>query len=130
MADKSPRQHASKKSGRTLKEERGERGREGDAGQEASGVTKGDWPVVDSEAEDQLVMLRTIGDRDPAAGQLDSATLARRLGWTATRTAEVLAAAKGCLLIWGIRVGGAPAPSFEEIELTVQGRRLLTATDG
>jgi hypothetical protein len=87
-------------------------------------------PVLDSEADDQLMMLRTIGDGDPAAGQLDSATLARRLGWTATRTADVLGTAKRSLLIWGIRVGGAPAPVFEEIELTVQGRRLLTATDG
>jgi hypothetical protein len=88
-------------------------------------------PVLASEADDQLVaMLRTIGDRDAAADQLDSATLARRLGWTAARTAEALGNAKGCLLIWGIRVGGTPAPFFEEIELTVQGRRLLTAADG
>jgi hypothetical protein len=91
---------------------------------------KGARPARDSEADDQLVMLRTIGGLDPAAGQLDSATLARRLGWTAARTAEVLGTAKSCLLIWGIRVGGAPPPVFEEIELTVQGRRLLIATDG
>jgi hypothetical protein len=28
-------------------------------------------------------------------------------------------------LIWGIRVGGNPGPCFEDIELTVQGRRFL-----
>jgi hypothetical protein len=87
-------------------------------------------PTPESEADDQLVMLRSIGDREADADQLDSATLARRLGWTAARTAEMLGTAKGCLLIWGIRVGGTPAPYFEEIELTVQGRRLLTAADG
>jgi hypothetical protein len=90
----------------------------------------GHQPVLDSEADDQLVaMLRTIGDGNATAEQLDSATLARRLGWTAARMAAALGEAKGSLLIWGIRVGGTPAPFFEEIELTVQGRRLLTAAD-
>jgi hypothetical protein len=86
-------------------------------------------PSVDEpEADDQLVaMLRTIGDGDATNGPLDSATLARRLGWPAARTAAALGAAKGRLLIWGIRVGGTPSPCFEEIELTVQGRRLLEA---
>lgn len=84
----------------------------------------------DPEVDDQLVtMLRMIGDRDSTAAELDSATLARHLGWTATRTAAALDAAKRRLLIWGIRVGGIPAPCFEDIELTVQGRRLLATTD-
>jgi len=75
---------------------------------------------------DQLVaMLRTIGAREPAAGQLDNRTLGRSLGWTPAQTAESLAAAKDRLLIWGIRVGGNPGPCFEDIELTVQGRRFL-----
>jgi hypothetical protein len=86
--------------------------------------------VQDPEADDQLVrMLRKIGDGDTKSGQLDSAALARRLGWTAARTAAALGAAKGSLLIWGIRVGGTPGPCFEELELTVQGRRLLAAAD-
>jgi hypothetical protein len=34
------------------------------------------------------------------------------------------------LLIWGMRVGGVPGPQFEDIELTVQGRRLLLASHG
>lgn len=77
----------------------------------------------DPEADDQLIaMLRTIRDRDAAAaGELDSVTLARHLGWTAAMTAAVVAAAQSRLLIWGIRVGGTPAPCLEEIELTVQG---------
>lgn len=82
------------------------------------------------EADDQLIaMLRTIRDRDATAGELDSVTLARHLGWTAAMTAATVAAAQSRLLIWGIRVGGTPAPCLEEIELTVQGRRLLTAAD-
>ena len=59
------------------------------------------------------------------AGQLDNRTLGRSLGWTAAQTAESLAAAKDRLLIWGIHVGGNPGPCFEDIELTVQGRRFL-----
>jgi hypothetical protein len=82
------------------------------------------------EADDQLIaMLRTIRDRDATAEELDSVTLARHLGWTAAMTAATVAAAQSRLLIWGIRVGGTPAPCLEEIELTVQGRRLLTAAD-
>jgi hypothetical protein len=84
-----------------------------------------DEPLTD----DHLVaMLRTIGDVE-AAGELDNATIGRSLGWTAAMTATSLEAAKGRLLIWGIRVGGTPGPRFEEIELTVQGRRFLTAAD-
>jgi hypothetical protein len=90
----------------------------------------GRQPVDEPATGDHLVtMLRTIGDRDATAGQLDNAALGRCLGWTAARTAASLSAAKGRLLIWGIRVGGTPAPCFEDIELTVQGRRLLAAAD-
>ena len=81
-------------------------------------------------ADDQLLaMLRIIGDRD-AAEQLDNATLGRSLGWTAAKTAASLAAARSRLLIWGIRVGGAPGPCFEDIVLTVQGRRLVATIVG
>ena len=76
-----------------------------------------------------MVMLRAIGARDAAADQLDSPTLSRLLGWTAAETAASLGAARSRLLIWGIRVGGTPGPSFEDIVLTVQGRRLVAAAD-
>jgi hypothetical protein len=85
-------------------------------------------PAAVATTNDQLVaMLRTIGERD--AEQLDSRSLGRSLGWTAAQTADSLAAAKARLLIWGIRVGGNPAPCFEDIELTVQGRRFLIAAE-
>ena len=87
-------------------------------------------PAAVAAANDQLVaMLRTIGERD-ASAELDSRSLQLSLGWTAAQTADSLAAAKARLLIWGIRVGGNPAPCFEDIELTVQGRRFLIAADG
>ena len=85
-------------------------------------------PSAAPATDDQLVaMLRSIGE--PDTEQLDSRTLCRRLGWTAVQTADSLAAAKARLLIWAIRVGGNPGPLFEDIELTVQGRRFLTAAD-
>lgn len=83
-------------------------------------------PAIDDPT---VTMLRVIGDPDATAEQLDSEALARRLGWTAAETAAALDAAKRGLLVWGIRVGGTPAPCFEEIELTVQGRRLLLAAE-
>ena len=85
-------------------------------------------PLDGARSEEHLVvMLRSIDERDAAAEQLDSAMLGRCLGWTAARTAASLEAAKARLLVWGIRVGGSPAPCFEDIELTVQGRRFLRA---
>jgi hypothetical protein len=86
-------------------------------------------PAPSATATDDLLvaMLRTIGERDTE--QLDSRTLGRSLGWTAAQTSDSLAAAKARLLIWAIRVGGNPGPLFEDIELTVQGRRFLTAAD-
>jgi hypothetical protein len=95
------------------------------------GVMAQQASIDETRSEDQLVaMLRSIDERDAAAGQLDSAALGRCLGWTAARTAASLAVAKRRLLIWGIRVGGSPAPCFEDIELTVQGRRLLRSAAG
>ena len=88
-------------------------------------------PIADHHpADDQLVaMLRTIGEHDVAAEQLDSRSLGRTLGWTPAQTADSLVAAKARLLVWGIRVGGNPGPCFEDIELTVQGRRYLSVAD-
>jgi hypothetical protein len=75
--------------------------------------------------DDLLTMLRAIDAGDAGSGPLDSSGVARRLGWTAATTASSLSDAKASMLIWGIRVGGT---SYEDIELTVQGRRLLTAS--
>lgn len=77
-------------------------------------------------ASDELMaMLRLIGQADGRSDPLDSNDVGRRLGWSESATALSLAEARAQLLIWGIRIGGTPAPRFEQIELTVQGRRLL-----
>jgi hypothetical protein len=88
-------------------------------------VISNDGLVTDRQL---LAMLRTIGDLD-AADRLDNATLSRSLGWTAAKTAATLGAARSRLLIWGIRVGGTPAPCFEDILLTVRGRRRVEAVE-
>ena len=68
-------------------------------------------PAAIAVTNDQLVaMLRTIGQHEAAAA-LDNRSLERSLGWTPAQTADSLAAAKARLLIWGIRVGGTPAPA-------------------
>ena len=85
-------------------------------------------PAAAPTTDDQLVaMLRTIGDREISAERLDSQILGKCLGWTPVHTSDSLVAAKARLLIWAIRVGGNPGPCFEDIELTVQGRRFLTS---
>ena len=77
--------------------------------------------------DDLLAMLRMICDRGERSDPLDSTAVSRRLGWSDAVTASSLGEARARLLIWGIRVGGTPAPRFDDIELTVQGRRLLHA---
>ena len=84
-------------------------------------------PVEAMSDHDLLAMLQIIGGLGVRAESLDSTTVSRKLGWADARTAASLGEAKARLLVWGIRVGGIPAPRFEDIELTVQGRRLLAA---
>lgn len=79
--------------------------------------------------EDLLGMLRVIAESTHSAEPLTSGDLSRRLGWSDAVTSASLAAARERLLIWAIPTGGSPAPRFEDIELTVQGGRLLLATD-
>jgi hypothetical protein len=89
-------------------------------------VASTDGPVGDNQL---VAMLRAIGDHD-SDDELDNRALSRSLGWTADKTAASLGEARSRLLIWGIRVGGAPGPCFEDIVLTVQGRRFAAAADG
>jgi hypothetical protein len=80
-------------------------------------------------SDDELLdLLRVICDSTERSEALTSSDVSRRLGWSDAVTASSLAEARARMLIWGMRVGGTPAPRFEDIELTVQGRRLL-ATD-
>ena len=79
--------------------------------------------------DDLLAMLQVIADRHEPTQSLDNAGVSLGLGWSDAMTAASLGEAKARLLIWGMRIGGTPAPRFDDIELTVQGRRLLLAAD-
>jgi hypothetical protein len=77
-------------------------------------------------ADAELVsLLRVVREADAAREPIDSKALASRLGWSDERTANLLAEARQALLVWGVRVGG----QLADLELTVQGRRLLRDAD-
>ena len=78
--------------------------------------------------DDLLAMLSVIRDADAELDTVDNAAVGRLLGWAADVTATRLHDAKARLLIWGVRVGGQPGPCFVDLELTVQGKRLLRAS--
>ena len=88
-------------------------------------MTVADPPAVAMSDDDLFDLLRVIGDWAERADPLASSDVSRSLGWSDAVTASSLAEARARLLIWGMRVGGTPAPRFEDLELTVQGRRLL-----
>ena len=85
--------------------------------------------VVAMAPEDLLAMLRVIADSTERSEPLNSSDLSRRLGWSDAVTGASLAEARERLLIWGMRTGGSATPRFEDVELTVQGGRLLLASD-
>jgi hypothetical protein len=71
---------------------------------------------------DLLVVVRAGDDSDEP---VNNAMLADRLGWPLTEVAACLSEAKERSLVWGVRGGEKPAPWFNDLEITVQGRRLL-----
>ena len=74
-----------------------------------------------------LDLLRVVRDGDETDALVDNAILATRLGWAADVVASCLAEAKERKLVWGNRTGDAAKRWFTELEVTVQGRRLLKA---
>jgi len=92
-------------------------------------MTTAKTPVAAMSTEDLLPMLRVIAESTERSEPLNSRDLSRQLGWSDAVTAASLAAARERLLIWGMRTGGSATPLFEDIELTVQGGRLLLASD-
>ena len=77
----------------------------------------GDGPMVQ--------LLGALQQGDDAGTLVDNAFLAKHLGWDLEAVAACLNEAKERLLIWGQRSGDKPAPWFTELEITVQGKRLL-----
>jgi hypothetical protein len=83
-----------------------------------------------SSTSDQALLLQLLAAVERCDDSEDSTTndvLAHQLAWTADAVADYLAEAKDRMLLWGVRTGGTPKPCFEDLELTVQGRRLLAA---
>lgn len=78
--------------------------------------------------DDELVLLlRAVQDGDDADVLADNESLARVLHWSAAEVAACLGEAKDRSLIWGTRGRNETSPWFTDLELTVQGRRLLAA---
>lgn len=80
-----------------------------------------------SDDERVRALLREIQRGDETGSLADNAVLAKALGWSAVEVAAELAAAKDRSLIWGVRGGHKPAPWYSELEVTVQGKRFLSA---
>lgn len=72
-----------------------------------------------------LEVLRLVRQGEEAGALHNNASLTAALGWTPQAVADALAEAKSRSLIWGERGGAKPQPWFNELEVTVQGRRLL-----
>lgn len=74
----------------------------------------------------QLVqLLGVVLGGDDSGAPVDNSIIAARLGWNLEAVASCLNEAKERSLVWGQRSGDKPAPWFKELEITVQGRRLL-----
>lgn len=79
-------------------------------------------------ADDRMALaLGVIATGDDSDLPVDNAMIATRLGWSLDEVAMCLQDAKERSLVWGRRTGDKPAPWFNELEITVQGRRLLRA---
>ncbi|MEP7047579.1 MAG: hypothetical protein ABI949_12905 [Ilumatobacteraceae bacterium] len=70
-------------------------------------------------------LLAVVLSGDDSGAPVDNSIIAKRLGWTLEKVAGCLNEAKERSLVWGQRSGDKPAPWFKELEITVQGRRLL-----
>lgn len=78
-----------------------------------------------TDADRIVELLTAVGHGDEAGQPMSNELLVERLGWTPTEVADQLGTARAQMLIWGLPGSGNPRPQFNELELTVQGRRLL-----
>ena len=83
--------------------------------------------MPDDQPNDQQMveMLAVVLSGDDSGAPVDNSIIAARLGWNLEIVASCLNEAKERSLVWGQRSGDKPAPWFKELEITVQGRRLL-----
>ena len=81
--------------------------------------------------DDQQLMdlLRIVMAGDDANELANNSILSSKLGWDLETVAACLQEAKDRSLLWGQRNGDKPAPWFNDLEITVQGRRFLRTAD-
>ena len=86
----------------------------------------------DQQPDDQemVKLLAVVLSGDDSGAPVDNSIIAARLGWNLETVATCLNEAKERSLVWGQRSGDKPAPWFKELEITVQGRRLLRSKAG
>jgi hypothetical protein len=83
-------------------------------------------PDVQQPNDQHMVdLLGVVLTGDDSGAPVDNSIIAARLGWNLETVASCLTEAKERSLVWGQRSGDKPAPWFKELEITVQGRRLL-----
>jgi hypothetical protein len=80
--------------------------------------------TVDDPAAMRAV-LAVIQHGDEHDALVDNAIIAKQTGYDLDLVAALLEDAKERSLVWGRRTGDKPAPWFSELEVTVQGKRLL-----
>ena len=80
--------------------------------------------------DDLLDLLRAIAEVQDGPGEIDNDVVGALLGWPADIVARRLASAREQLLLWGVCLGRTPTPRFSDVELTVQGQRLVRASVG
>jgi hypothetical protein len=83
---------------------------------------------VDTSIPDDRQMLDLLGvvqSGDDTGTPVNNAVIASTLGWDLAVVAGCLNEAKERSLVWGQRSGDKPAPWFNDLEITVQGRRML-----
>jgi hypothetical protein len=76
-----------------------------------------------------MALLRVVMAGDDANELANNAVLSKKLGWDLEAVAACLQEAKDKSLLWGQRNGDKPAPWFNDLEITVQGRRFLRLAD-
>ena len=89
--------------------------------------------MLEDQQTDDLKMVQLLAvvlGGDDSGTPVDNSIIAKRLGWDLEVVAKLLNEAKERSLVWGQRSGDKPAPWFKELEITVQGRRLVRSHSG
>jgi hypothetical protein len=84
--------------------------------------------MLEDQKTDDLQMVQLLAvvlGGDDSGTPVDNSIIAKKLGWDLEVVAKLLNEAKERSLVWGQRSGDKPAPWFKELEITVQGRRLV-----